>query len=170
MCEPTTLAAITLAVSAASSVAAYSAQRQQAKAQEHAAQDAYIANQTALDVQQNQVNEQASQEMSARALEALRERGRLRTIAADMGSGNSMARLEGEVNLSTATDLATIERNREMREQQAQLEKRGMQSHAQSQVNLSKRPSAVALGLDLANSGLKSYSTYRDSINALKIV
>lgn len=162
MCEPVTIA--TIALSAASAVAGYSGQRQQAKAQEQAAADAYQENQQALNVQQVQSNERASQEMSARAREAMVQRGRLRAIAAEGGGGNGMARIMGEVNLASSTDMATIERNRVMHEQQSQLQKRGMQTRAQSEINMSKRPSQVGLALDLMQSGLSGYNTYKKSL------
>lgn len=176
MCDPATIAAVTLAASyaapvaaAASSIAGFVGQKQQAKAQEMAAQDAYIANQSALDQQQLQQNERASQQMSARALEAMRERGRLRAIAAEIGGGNSTDRLMGEVNLTESTDMATIERNRAMAESQSQLQKKGMQAQAQGQINTSNRPSALGLALDLAGTGLNAYNKAPATKSTLKI-
>lgn len=166
MCEPVTIA--TLALSAASSVASYTGQRQQARAQEGAARDALIVNQQALDVQQLQQNERASQEMSVRAREALMQRGRLNAIAAEGGAGNSMDRIAGEINLATATDMATIERNRVMQNNQSQLQKAGMRATAQSQINMIKQPSEIGLALDLMSTGLKGASLY-DKRKSLKI-
>lgn len=166
MCEPVTIA--TLALSAASTVAQYSGQRSAARAQESSARDALIANQTALDVQQLQQNERASQEMSVRAREALVQRGRLAAIAAEGGAGNSMDRIAGEINLATATDLATIERNRVMQQNQSQLQKAGMAARAQSEINMIKRPSEIGLALDLMATGLKGAAAY-DKRNTLKI-
>ena len=156
MCDPITIA--TVALSAASSVASYSGQRQAAKAQERAAADAYEANQSAINVRQSQANERATQQMSERAREAMVQRGRLRAIAADRGGGLVFDRLEGEVNLAESTDMATIERNRSMQEQQGQLDKRGMRAQSQSQINLSQRPSEIGLALNLANAGVKGAS------------
>lgn len=164
MCEPATLAAITLAVSATSSVASYVGQRQAANAQEMSARDAYEANQAQLNVQQQQVNEQATKEKSERAVEAMRQRGRLQAIAAE-GVGGSLGRLEGEINLATATDLATIERNRAMRVEQSEAQKRGLQAQTQGAFNSIKQPSEVALGLELAGSGLG----YLNTMNKLKV-
>lgn len=176
MCDPVSLAAVTLAisqaapavtaaVSAASAVAGYAGQKQAAKAQEMAAQDAYIANQQAVNVQQLQVNEQASQQASEAARSAMIQRGRLRALSAEGFAGPSFDRLGGEVDLATSTDLATIERNRSMRVNQGQLEKAGMRANAQSAINTSKRPSEIGLAIDLARAGLGYY----DATNRLKI-
>jgi hypothetical protein len=147
-----------LAISAVAAAASYAGQKQQAKATEAAAQDAFMANQSAVDVQQLQSNERASQEVSASARQAMIQRGRLQAIAAETGAGgNSMDRIMGEVNFATATDMATIERNRSMREAQGQLQKRGMQASAQSAINTSNRPSELGLAASLAGTAVQGY-------------
>lgn len=165
MCDPISLAVASVAVSAASSVSGYVGQRQAAKAQEMAAQDAYIANQAALDVQQQQTNEQASQKMSERVRQAMIERGRLRALAAEGMGGQSTARLEGEIDLATATDMAVIERNRSMNEAQAQLQKRGMRAQSQGAINASQRPSPLGLAIDLAGTALSGASKLKIPTN-----
>lgn len=162
MCEPATLTALaTFAaeaapyVAAATAVAGYAQQQQQADKQEASVRQGYAANLNQLQVQQTQINQQATDKASAASLEALRETGRLRAIGGDAGAlGASFDRQTNEVEMNTGQNIAAIEANRVSAESQATAEGMAAQARATMQLNSIKQPSLIGTGLQIAGAGV----------------
>ena len=114
MCEPATIAMASLAIGAASAGMSYMQQSQQAKAQRRAVKDNYAQQMQTLQLQYDQTNKQATDEMSIRAREAMIESARLRAISGESGlAGNSNDRIQNESMFNLGTDMASIEANRQ---------------------------------------------------------
>lgn len=161
MCDPVSIT--TLAISAVSSVAAYSGQRQQARAQEAGIRANYRERDAAMQAQQFEQNQQATQQMSQRAVEALRQRGRLAAALADSGlGGSSQSRLFGDIDMQEATDLATLEANRASAIAQGERQRRANTSGTNAELASIRQPSLLGTGLQIAGAGLDSYTDYRN--------
>src|SRR5574337_1413554 len=111
MCDPISIAMVSVA--AAQGIAQYNGQRQAANIQADSERQAYAFNDGQYQTQQEQVDQQASQQMSARALDALRQSGHLAALQASSGvGGNSDSRGFVDIANANATDQATIDANR----------------------------------------------------------
>jgi hypothetical protein len=166
MCDPVTIATTATLISAAASgakmigdVAQYQQQKQAAARQENLLMHTMADQQSALNVQQVQVNEQNAQQMSERAKQALIERGHMIAAGADTGvEGSSQARLLNASTMAEAQDMATLEQNRNAAEAQNTLNKRGIVNRTQSGLNQVVQPSLVGTGLKLIGDGADAYS------------
>lgn len=176
MCEPTTLialgvtaeaaaaasaagtmasvmaaaSAVAPAVGVGSAVLGFAAQKQQADSQEAAMRQNYNIQQDQMQIQRNQNDQQASEKMSAVALEAMRETGRLN--ASGFLGGNSMERAQGEIMMNAGSDMATLEANRLNVHNQSTTEGMAAASRTNSQLKSIKQPSLIGTGLQIAGS------------------
>lgn len=167
MCEPATIAMI--AITAASTAVTYSQQQNSAKAQVQAIQNDYANQQVQLQEQQFQTNAQSQQAMSERARQAQAERSRLRVAAGEAGlAGGVYDSLLRDSYVQEGSDLSILESNRSARMQQSKVDGQSLQSHAKSNLNQVKRPSAVAAGLQIAGSAASSYAGYQDQQARIK--
>lgn len=157
MCEPTTIAMLTIAA-----VGAVTSHQQAQRAADATADSIEQSMQLAADtaaVQQGQINQQAADEKAQRSVEALAERGRIRAILGESGlAGNNASRIEGESYFNQGTDMASIESNRQAAIKQSQLDAQAGQAQSRTQLNSLKRPSALGTGLQIAGAGLDAYS------------
>lgn len=163
MCEPMTIAAVSLA--ALSAGAGVYGQREQAKAQnEMFAANARSANESAkleneaLAARQQQEREAAGQALVQNAMEAATVRGTNRAIAAESGlSGFSIDSLINETSMQEARNAETIEANQGFAAQQYQLERQGISANARSRRNSVARgsfnPAVAALQIGGAAGG-----------------
>ena len=111
MCEPLSIAMG--AMSVLGTLSSMSAANSAADAQTEAAQNQYDSNIAALQEQQHQANQGAADQQSIRALEAMKERGRLNATSGEMGvTGNSVDKALQESLFNEGTDISTIEANR----------------------------------------------------------
>jgi hypothetical protein len=163
MCVPmVAIAAAQVAITAAAAAAEYDGQRRSANQQRDAELANLHARDASLQFQENQVNEQASQQMSERALEAMRQRGRLQAAFADSGvSGNSQVRAFNSVDMASGMDMATIEANRSGQIAQGQDQKRSASRQATQDIQAIRMPSLLGAGLKIVGSGIDAYSGYR---------
>lgn len=160
MCEPATIAMLVISVVGA--VAANSAQRQQAKAEDKAIQTAYANDQTQLAEKYRQDNDQLNQNQTERTKAALFERGRLNAAYGENGLvGTSLDRILNQSDFNLGTDLSTMEANRSNLTKQTMLEGRGLQNTAQSRFNAVTRPNNLDTGLKIAGAGVNAYSSYK---------
>src|SRR5688500_9871632 len=112
MCIPLAIAGATLAIGAASAVTSHMQQAKQAKATERAIQDNYAHQMESLNLQYDQTNKQATDEMSVRAREAMIESARLRAFSGESGlAGVSNDRMQNESAFNLGTDISSIESN-----------------------------------------------------------
>lgn len=167
MCLPlAAVAAASAAVQAASAIAQYNGQRTAAHQQADAIHAQLNDRDAQLQLQQDQVNQQASQQQSARAIEALQQRGRLATIFASSGLGGaSQGRALADVSSQEGRDMATIEANRASQIQQGQAQRRSGNLSAGAELKAIRQPSLLGTGLQIAGSALNAYSSARGPTN-----
>jgi hypothetical protein len=133
------------------------AAQRQAKANDvSAANSQKIAEAGLLDKQQ-QTNAQATDQMTARSKQAIKDAGTLDSIFADSGlTGNTQARLQAEVSGNAAADETTIERNREAGINQSEYQADAIRANAQNQENRTPRPSVLGTGLMIVGAGVNA--------------
>jgi hypothetical protein len=168
MCDPVTvsvaIAASQVAISTASAAMEYSAQRSASNQQRDNEIDNLHSRDAAIQAQQEQVNEQASQQMSQRAVDTLRQRGHLAAAFADSGvGGNSQARAFNSVSSDETTDMATIEANRSTEIANGETQKRNSSTQASQQIQALKMPSLLGAGLRIASGTINAYGGYQQS-------
>lgn len=162
MCEPTTLMAIGLAISAASAGVSYKQGQNAAKTQEESIQrSAEMQNiQTAQGYEQQ--SQAAMEQSSQRHQDWLRDLGRLRTVGAESGLvGNNEQRLENETTMQAQNDLATVEANRMKGTLNAGSEAAAGSLRASAQLTRVRRPSLVGTGLQIAGTATDAGLDYR---------
>lgn len=167
MCEPVTIGLIaSAAITAVQGVMQYKATEKANEQQSQAIQANVAANDSASQVQQNQINEQASQQMGARALAAMQERGKLRAVAADSGlGGNSQERLIAGTNIAENTDMATLEANRLANTSQSQRSKTSDVRQGNQQIAAMPQPSLLGVGLQIAGAATDAYTRTKTPAN-----
>jgi hypothetical protein len=146
MCEAATILAI------ASTVATTAATASSARAQTKAIEQGYAQQMETVQEQYKQIDAQASQQMTERAREAMKERARLRVIAGEFGIGGGVSedRIMNESRFNEGTDMATIEANRMSNLKQTELEAKGMRAGSVRQLSQVKQPSLIGSGLQIA--------------------
>lgn len=156
MCEPVTIG---LAISAASAVMGYMNQQKQADEQSKAIQADYNNKQATLNENAKQTNQRATDDMSARAREAMIERGRLQVIGGESGLGTgNLDRTTQQSQFNQGYDIAAIEGNRKNAIAQNTLDSRSVYSEAQSRTNQIKQPSLIGAGLQIGGAGMDYYT------------
>lgn len=148
MCIPAIPALIALTV--ASGVAQYQEKKQSS---------AYLRNQLGLEGEENakatqdqidQIQNQASIDMSERTKAALQERARLRVAAGEFGVGGVSPDIAEKRSLfSEGYDLATIDNNRTAAQRQAVREGRSSQARTLTGIYQNRAPDALASALTI---------------------
>jgi len=133
MCNPVLIMG---GISALSSVASSVGANQQAQAQMDAAVASNEQQQAALQLQQVQINQAASQEAQDRAAQTNRELGKFMVAAGASGvSGVSLDRQDSAITTGEQLDLGVLATNRENKIEQSQLQALGVRAQAQGRVN-----------------------------------
>jgi len=169
MCEPTTIAMMTFAMSAGSTAMSHKAASHQAKVQDalhrqntlnsqQALRDQYLSLQT----RQSQEIEAASQQIQQRTQQAIRDRATATVASAEAGvSGFSVERILRDMGATASRDISTIEQNRDWTMSQLSDESKGIATQTQSRINSVAKgvsPSPWALGFKLGQSAINAYS------------
>ena len=157
-----TLALALGAIGAASSGAGVIGSNQQAQAQMDAAEASNQQQQAALQLQQVQVNQAASEEARQRAAQTNRELGKFMVASGASGlSGVSLDRQQAASNIGEQLDLGVLATNRENRIAQSQLQALGVQSQAQGRVNAAESSGVGPLGaiLGIGQAASQGYLT-----------
>ena len=166
MCAPPLLIA-TFAVSALSAVSAYSQAQDSAEAQVRNTEVGYqnSANQAA-EVQQEQ-NQIATEQMTARAIAARKEVATMRAAGAETGlTGNSYDKAIQESMFNAGQDMASIENNKARQTSQNTMNLRGIRASADSSIANARANSGSLLGtgLQIAGAGLSAYTDYKKTL------
>lgn len=162
MCEPTTLLAISSAVSVASTLAAHVGQGQVAKQQDRAVRTDYNMGVAQLERQRLEQNVQSRTEMGDRARQAMIERSRLRAASAEGGvGGNSIDRIFGTHATATSQDMAMMSENARNVNRQSAMGGMSMQASATGRLNQIERPSVLNTGLQIAGIGVGAAQQYK---------
>ena len=166
MCEPvSTLTAASMAIGAASSIAAFVGQKQSADRQSDAAQQAYDSSVSQIRNQQTQETQQAAEQMSERARQAMIETGHLNALAADSGTngGGSNDRVANEANFNAGQDIAAMQNNASSAQRQLAMQASGAYSQAVSRDAAIQQPSLIGTGLQIAGSTLSAYNSQQST-------
>ena|SRR6185437_13884103 len=162
MCDPITIAGMSMVVGVASAATSFVQQGQQAKANDKAIKENYAQRTEALKLQYDQTNKQAADEMSVRAREAMIEQARLRVIGGESGlSGGSNDRIENESQFNLGTDIAAIESNRQNSLRQLGEDGKSLRAGSQTQISQVKRPSLIGTGLQIAGAATDAATTHK---------
>lgn len=169
MCDPVSIAMGALSVGSAfmQSQAANDA----ADAQNEAARQQYADNMAALQEQQTQINQQAADQQSIRALEAMKERGRLNATSGEMGvTGNSVDKALQESLFSEGTDISMIEANRKngVVQNTRSMSAAGVQMASNINQANAGRINPIATGLQIGTGVVNAYSNYETRTAAKK--
>lgn len=144
MCEPTTLMATTMALTAASAGYGLYTQRVTARRQQRFAA-------RAAEEQADQINDQASARANQRARAARAERARIRALSAETGlTGTTIDTVLRNVDTQAGLDIAAIDENRENA-----MDDWGI--NYQSNLNAIRQPDYLGTAL---NTGLQLMSQY----------
>jgi hypothetical protein len=168
MCEPTTMAVLSVAQGGLEFMAA----QQQAQADQARYDQNRIAATQARDLKIQSLNQRAIQESEAAATEkqdlalrALELRERALVAAGEGGvSGSSVDNLLNEYTAQKLRGVTTINRNLDLIENQINLEKMGASAEAENRINSlpqGKVPSFLAAAVGTAVSAAGSYHTYK---------
>lgn len=165
MCEPvsaitaTQLMIASVVASAAASAASYVQQSQSASRQSDAAQKAYDSTVVQTKNQQFETSQASAAQQSERARQAMVETGHLQALANESGTtGGSNDRVTNEANFNAGTDIATIQANTASSQRQLISNLNGAYATAQQRDASIVNPSLVGTGLQIAGSGVSSYT------------
>lgn len=163
MCEPTTLALASLAITGVGAVVQHNAGVVAYNREQSALNDQLAADLNAGALQSRQAAEQSAQEMSDRALEAQRHLALIQTVSGEYGGGNSSDRLAVDAVQARGADLATLAKNRDntLLAIGQDTANRGLAT-LRTKAALSA-PSVAGLALKISAAGLDSYGAYKRS-------
>lgn len=173
MCWMVAIAAVGLAITAASTIVSMDAQQSQAKQQRQyqAAQAAAAQDETRAKIAT--INDRIGQEVSSAqtekrdiARQAMRDRATMMTAIGEANiSGLSVDALLADAYGNEADAQNRINENLDWTTRQLELEKRGARAQGQSAVNAANRPVQGAnwfdAGLRIAGAGVDAYTGYR---------
>lgn len=172
MCEPTTIAAVTMAVtSAGSAVTGYQGAKAQAEVQnamyEQNKLNSYAAMRNEyMTSQQRQAQEveAATQQIQDRRLEAIRQNATSNVAAGEAGvSGFSVERVLRDIGASASRDISTIEQNRDWSLSQISNQMQGSQTETKSRIqSMTKgiKPNPWSYAFKIAGGAANAGSTY----------
>jgi hypothetical protein len=145
-----------VALTAAQTFVQADATRKASNQQADYARSQNAQNDAASQLQQVQIAEQSSQQMTERARQALIERGRLNAIAADLGGGNNVQRLGFGIEQGFGQDLATLEANRQSAIQQSQRSKEAGNRSTANGIAALPENNPLGMALQIAGAGLRT--------------
>ena len=172
MCEPVTIGATVITVgemvaagaAVASATVGYMASQSAADDNRASAEASYKAQMDQLQTQREQINEQASDEMSFRAKTARANLASLRASAGESGiSGISENNLEREIKFNESQDIATIDKNRRAAMSQTNAQSAGIAAQTMGQVNSVRQPYLIGSALQVAQTGVYLYGKRPDT-------
>lgn len=161
MCEPITIAAISTGLGVASSVMQYSAQNAAYEANKQSANDAFVAEQTALQKQQMGEQDAAASDKLAMQREANTAIATAENNASANGiSGLSVTGLIDSIRAQEVERQTTASQNLENTLQSIQSEKAASSSGYVARVNSVQKPSAMSLGVGIGNALVGGVGNY----------
>ena len=172
MCEPATIAAVTMAiVGAGSAVAQHQSAEAQAKINNNLfkqnKENAYAAMRDELlgiQNRQSQETEAASQAIQKRRRQEMEDMSSATVAAGEAGvTGLSVERVLRDIGAVASRDVSTVEQNRDWTLDQLTEESRGIATKTESRIYGVARgikPSAWATGFKIAGSAANAYSAY----------
>jgi hypothetical protein len=168
MCDPVTVGILSFAVSGAQAIASYSAQSQQAKATQASAEQSWRDQQTQISQREMQEQDALRQKQTQENIQEAQAKADVQVSGAASGvSGISLDNLLQDVGRRAATNRQVEETNTQMTLDQLQLQRKGINSEAQSRINSAPSPSPLSLIAGLGSAGVSGYSSYVGAKNRL---
>lgn len=159
MCSPT------LALMGMTTVMQMQQQNAAADAQEDALEDAAANSAMQTQIEQNEINDQAADQVSLRVRQALIERSRLKVAANESGiAGRTVDALSNKVDARKGWDISRITSGQASRLRQSSMNNRSRQAGYNSQRSQITRMSPVTAGLQIAG----AHYARQDAIDAAK--
>lgn len=162
------MAAVSALAAAGSTALQIKAQNKQAEATQQAAVNEYNNQVQQQEIREQQIAQQAGQELSERAKQAMRERAKLRTVTGESGiAGSTVDRLKTESLMSESYDVAVLEENISNVMKQEYFKEKGTQTRLQSEIDKaesSKTQGSMAglqIGLSGLSGGISGYSSVK---------
>lgn len=156
------LGLISFGVGAVQSIAQYSAQKQEAKQNQENAESAWAQ-------QQNQLTKRAMQEEDAlrqkqQTMNIEEAQAKASTVASAAGAGVaglSLDNIVADVGRRASFNRQAEEENTRNTLAQIRMERKGVNSQAQSRINSVPKPSALSLVAGIGGAAIKGYSSYK---------
>jgi len=156
---------LTLGVGTAGIVAKYSAQKKAAKQQEEALKANLAGQMAALEDQQEQSRQKEQAEMSERSRQSAVESARLKAIAADTISGNTLDRLTNEQGYAAAQDISSIQQNYAGYLRQLDRQRKSQFDYYKNSMNQIVHPSILTSSLEGLTLGSRYLGTKQRATN-----
>ncbi|MGR9131733.1 virion core protein, T7 gp14 family [Rhizobium leguminosarum] len=169
MCEPSLLVgALSFAVSGVKAVAEYQAQNQEAKANEKASVQTWKDQQTQISQREMQEQDALRQKQTQQNIEEAQAKAEVAVSGAAAGvSGISLDNLLQDVGRRAETNRQVEQTNTDMVFSQLRLQRKGINSEAQSRINSVPRASPLTLIAGLGSAGVSGYNSYISAKNRL---
>lgn len=152
----------TFALGAVQSIAEYSAQKAESKANEQNAIEAWKNQQTQLTKRAMQEEDALRQKQQLQNIEEAQVKADTVASAAASGvAGISLDNLVSDVTRRAAYNRGIEEENTRMTLAQIRLERKGLNSQAQGRINSVPRPSALGLVAGIGGAALKGFNAYQ---------
>lgn len=162
MCEPTTIALAGLALSAATTAAAYVQADENADRQQEALDKAEALNQMDLSRQRDQQAQAGAQQMNEAARQASKDMALFDVYAGEFGGGNSVDRAGTVKSVQNGEALATINQNIKTGMSENAFASAASVQQTNSRLASIQRPSAIGTTLQIGAQGLNAYSSYKE--------
>lgn len=161
MCDPVTLGLLQFGIGAASTVANYSAQQQEAEATKAAAEQAFQNEQSQINLRQMQEQDALRQKQQAQNIEEAEVKASAQVSAAEGGiAGVSVDNILSDVSRRAARNREVEATNTKNIITQLQAEKKASGSRAQSRINSAPKPSPLSLVAGIGGAAIGGYGTY----------
>jgi ATPase subunit of ABC transporter with duplicated ATPase domains len=159
MCEPTTIAMLTIA--AMSAVTSHQQQSQMVEAQTEAINREQRLQENDLARQQGQQHAAAAAQMNEQARRAQKDMALFEVVTGEYGGGNSAARAGAVSTIQNGEALATIGQNASNAQGETSFRSLAVSSQAQSRLASLQRPSNLGTALRIGAAGLGAYNHHQ---------
>lgn len=161
MCEPTTLLAISLALTAASGAASYDQGRSNANKQTDALNKQADLQANDLARARDQQSEAAAQQMNESARKAFHDTSLFDAVAGEYGGGNTADRTRTIGEIQQGEQLATIAGNARTAQSETSFQQLATLSQANSRMASIQRPSLFGTALQIGGAAVSAYGNYK---------
>ncbi|MGV1835233.1 virion core protein, T7 gp14 family [Rhizobium rhizogenes] len=166
MCDPVSLGVLTFASSAASTVAGYVAQSQEAKATRANAEQSWRDQQTQISQREMQEQDALRQKQTQQNIQEAQAIADTQVSGAAAGiSGVSLDNLLQDVNRRASTNRQVEETNTDMILSQLRQQRKATTTQAVGRISAAASPSPLSLIAGLGSSGVSGYNSYVSAKN-----
>ena len=163
MCEPTTIAVMSLALATASAGAQYENTRKTASQTADNANRAAESAQADLNRQQQQTDAATAQQMNEAARKAQKDSALFDVVAGEYGGGNSVDRARTIGNLQTNENLATMTSNARTGAAENGFSQLATIAQAKARLAAINQPSMLGTALQIGGAATSAYAGYANA-------